>query len=175
MTKIVRHLYDIECYLFKTLNQHFDRKWLNFYFRTITHFGGAVMTISSVLLLMFLTTEGLKTISYASAFALALSHIPVAVMKKLYPRKRPYLELAGTKVLKNPLQDHSFPSGHTTAAFSIIIPFIFYCPASMLILLPLGCSVGLSRIYLGLHYPTDVLAGIILGTTAGFLSFIILQ
>ncbi|MFC3884746.1 phosphatase PAP2 family protein [Bacillus songklensis] len=171
MAKIVRHLHDVECHLFKTLNQHFDRKWLNFYFRTITHFGGAAITISSVLLLMFLITGNLKATSYASAFALALSHIPVAIAKKIYPRKRPYLELAGTKVLENPLQDHSFPSGHSTAVFSVITPIILSYPASALVLLPIGCSVGLSRIYLGLHYPTDVLAGMVLGTSVGFLSF----
>lgn len=174
MTKIVRCLYDFECHLFKTVNQQFDRKWLNFYFRYITHIGGARFTICFVLLFTLLATKQLQQAALASAVALALSHIPVAIMKKVYPRKRPYLQLTGTKVLNNPLQDHSFPSGHTTAAFSVFMPFICYYPAGAVFLLPLAFSVGISRIYLGLHYPTDVLVGMILGTSAGYLSFIFL-
>jgi undecaprenyl-diphosphatase len=174
MPKIVRSLYDFECHIFKTINQHFDHKWLNLYFRFITHFGGAGITIFSVVLLILLTTEPLQTTALASAVALTSSHIPVAVMKRLYPRKRPYLKLMGTKVLDNPLQDHSFPSGHTTAAFSVIMPLICHNPAGAFLLLPLAFSVGISRIYLGLHYPTDVLAGMMLGISAGFLSFIFL-
>jgi len=173
MPKIVRRLYDFECHVFKMVNQHFDRKWLNVYFRFITHFGGAGFTISFVLLMLF-TPNPLQTTALASGAALAFSHVPVALAKKLYPRKRPYMRLMGTKVLDNPLQDHSFPSGHTTAAFSVLIPFICHNPAGAFLLFPLACSVGISRIYLGLHYPTDVLAGMMLGTSAGVLSFIFL-
>ncbi|HWO96965.1 MAG TPA: phosphatase PAP2 family protein [Bacillus sp. (in: firmicutes)] len=174
MPKIVRHLYDFECHVFKMVNRHFDRKWLNLYFRWITHFGGAGFTISFVVLLALLSSKPLQTTALASAVALAFSHIPVAVMKKLYPRKRPYMKLMGTKVLKNPLKDHSFPSGHTTAVFSVITPLICHYPAGAFFLLPLALSVGISRIYLGLHYPTDVLAGMTLGTSMGVLLFIFL-
>ena len=173
MQKIVRHLYDFECQVFRKVNQHFDRRWLNAYFRVITHLGGAGFTISFVLLMLF-TPSPLQTTALASGAALAISHLPVALAKKLYPRKRPYMKLTGTKVLDNPLQDHSFPSGHTTAAFSVLIPFICLNPAGAFLLFPLAFSVGISRIYLGLHYPTDVLAGMVLGTFAGVLSFIFL-
>ncbi|PJH69213.1 phosphatase PAP2 family protein, partial [Salmonella enterica subsp. enterica serovar Typhimurium] len=70
-------------------------------------------------------------------------------------------------VMKNPLQDHSFPSGHTTAIFSVIIPFILLDWMLMFLLLPIGIIVGVSRIYLGLHFPSDVLGGSLLGSFAG--------
>jgi undecaprenyl-diphosphatase len=73
------------------------------------------------------------------------------------------------------LKDHSFPSGHTTAVFSVIVPFLLQTPSLAAVLIPLGLSVGISRIYLGLHYPSDVIAGGILGGSFGSLCFYFLS
>lgn len=172
-TKLISNMYDFECKLFRSVNRHFDQKVLNFYFRNITHLGGAIATISITLILIFFSRGIVQTIGIASAASLLLSHLPVAIVKKLYPRKRPYIALIETKVPANPLEDHSFPSGHTTAIFSVIIPFILFMPQLAFVLLPIAISVGLSRMYLGLHYPSDVLAGCLLGSSAGFLSYTI--
>ncbi|MGM7720769.1 phosphatase PAP2 family protein [uncultured Metabacillus sp.] len=170
-TKLLTNMYDFECRLFRSVNRHFDQKFLNFYFRTITHLGGAVATIAVSLFLIFFTRGQFQATSIASAVSLLISHLPVAIVKKLYPRKRPYLALIETKVADNPLKDHSFPSGHTTAIFSVIIPFILFTPQLAIVLIPLAISVGLSRMYLGLHYPSDVLAGCLLGSSSGFISY----
>ncbi len=77
----------------------------------------------------------------------------------------------GTKYPINPLKDHSFPSGHTTAIFSVVVPLLLYMPVLTIILAPIALSVGISRIYLGLHYPSDVLAGLCLGTLTGIISY----
>ena len=69
-----------------------------------------------------------------------------------------------TITFRNPLTDHSFPSGHTTAVFSVTVPFMTMEPILLATLLPVALIVGFSRIYLGLHYPSDVLAGATIGT-----------
>lgn len=170
-TRPISSLYKIECYIFKGINRYFERKTLNIFFRTITHIGGATFTISLIVFLLVLTNGSLRGIAIASAISLAISHIPVQILKKFYPRKRPYLTIHNAKYPTNPLADHSFPSGHTTAIFSVIIPFLLYEPSITFLLLPVAISVGISRIYLGLHYPSDVLVGMCLGTIAGIVSY----
>ncbi|MFD1739257.1 phosphatase PAP2 family protein [Bacillus salitolerans] len=175
MTKILANLYDFECHIFRSVNRHFDHKFLNFYFRNITHLGGATFTIASVLIFFVLSSSQTKYVGLASGLSLLISHLPVVFVKKIYPRRRPYLALQETKVTVNPLKDHSFPSGHTTAIFSIVIPLFLWMPILGLLLLPIAISVGLSRIYLGLHYPSDVLVGSILGTLTGLASFAFIE
>ncbi|MBO1003721.1 phosphatase PAP2 family protein [Pseudogracilibacillus auburnensis] len=175
MERIKKSFYEMECQLFRNVNQYFDRKYWNTFFRTITHCGGATFTISTLLLMMVFGTQAVQLTAFAGAISLAVSHIPVAALKKMYPRRRPYLVLEKINVTDNPLKDHSFPSGHTTAIFSVIVPFGLFMPAFMIVLMPLGFTVGISRMYLGLHYPSDVLAGIVLGSSMGLFSFLMMK
>jgi undecaprenyl-diphosphatase len=171
MMRKIQTLYQFECKVFQQINSHFDKRIMNLFFRTITQIGGALFISAITLLLIIFTTNQTRLTAISSAAALALSHIPVQLVKKLFPRKRPYLQIETTKILPNPLKDHSFPSGHTTAVFSVIVPFLIQLPSLAAILIPLALSVGISRIYLGLHYPSDVLAGGILGAFFGSLCF----
>jgi len=174
MMKIIHAVYGFECRLLQIVNRHYDKKLLNLFFRFITQFGGADITIATAFLLIVISSGEPRLTAIASALALSASHIPVHVIKRLYPRKRPYLMIENTKHPANPLQDHSFPSGHTTAIFSLITPYILLLPQLAFVLIPLGTCVGISRIYLGLYYPSDVLAGGVLGTITGLLSFCLL-
>jgi undecaprenyl-diphosphatase len=169
--KLIHAFYHFERRVFLGINQHFDKKKWNLFFRIVTQLGSAVFTIAVVLMLMIFTASQTRMTAFASAAALAFSHLPVFLLKKIFPRKRPYLVLERTKFPANPLKDHSFPSGHTTAYFSITIPFIILVPPLAIILIPAGLCVGISRMYLGLHYPSDVVAGGILGSCFGCLCF----
>lgn len=166
MSRVVNWLQHHETRMFHFVNQRIQHFFLDHFFSRITHLGGATATIVISLCCALFGQGALRTAGIQALIALTISHIPVAIIKKKYPRLRPYLVHPQTITYKNPLTDHSFPSGHTTAIFSIIIPFMAAMPVLGLILLPLALIVGLSRIYLGLHYPSDCFVGILIGTAA---------
>ncbi|TGA97020.1 phosphatase PAP2 family protein [Sporolactobacillus shoreae] len=170
-SKSIDGFHQIECQISKGINRYFEKRALNVYFRTITNIGGAVAEILAVLFLLAFSHGRLHQTAVACAVSLTISHMIVQVLKKVFPRVRPYLALEGIKVPEHPLADHSFPSGHSTAVFSVVIPLIMYHPFLGIFLMPLALSVAVSRIFLGLHYPSDVLAGIFLGTVTGMIVF----
>jgi undecaprenyl-diphosphatase len=98
------------------------------------------------------------------AFAIEL---PIQkLLKHTTKRARPFIRISGMRNLVKPPADFSFPSGHTTAAFLVAVQVGKMYP----ILLPPGLLIagiiGLSRIYNGVHYPSDVIAGVILGISS---------
>jgi undecaprenyl-diphosphatase len=78
-------------------------------------------------------------------------------------RERPYIGLAGIQCAMAPLDRYSFPSGHTLHAVSFTILAVSYVPEFGPVLVPFAMLVAMSRCVLGLHYPTDVLAGAAIG------------
>jgi undecaprenyl-diphosphatase len=164
MSELTYKLLKLDQKIFQWINGRLHNRFLNFWLFYLTNLGGATFTISASILTWAFAPLPWSIAGAQASIALAISHIPVAIAKKLYPRIRPYLAFPKTNIFRNPLSDHSFPSGHTTAAFSTAFPFIFAFPEMLPLFLGLSTIVGFSRIYLGLHYPSDVIAGAVIGT-----------
>ena len=99
------------------------------------------------------------------AIGFFVERILYTIFKSSFKRNRPPAAIPGYKSEIEPSDQFSFPSGHTSAAFLIAGAISFVFPWTAWILYPWACSVGVARVMLGVHFPTDVLAGALLGST----------
>lgn len=106
-----------------------------------------------------------------TAVDVGLGQLISAGLKHIVKRPRPYASWPDDIHPVNYGTDYSFPSGHTTAAFSTMAS-LAYTRKQWYVTVPVtlwSSSVGYSRMYLGRHYPTDVLGGVIIGVASGIL------
>jgi undecaprenyl-diphosphatase len=80
-------------------------------------------------------------------------------LKNVFVRERPFITHSGISLGAVPLDRYSFPSGHTLHAVSFTCQAVAWFPELGWVLVPLATLIAASRVVLGLHYPTDVLAG----------------
>lgn len=136
--------------------------------QTLTHLGdyGLLWICFSLLLMINKKTRKTGAMSLASICLCFL--INNVILKNLVDRDRPYEVLDNLKILIERQPDSSFPSGH--AANSLASAIVFYKmfkKKTGLSILIAGLAMALSRVYVGVHYLSDVLVGIGVGTISG--------
>lgn len=126
-----------------------------------------------ILTVLFLLIPKMRKTGVVIAAALIIDLLLCNVLlKNLVARTRPYDVNTGIQLLVAKLRDYSFPSGHTAASFASAAALYFtgekklWKPA-----LVLACLIAVSRLYLYVHYPTDVLGGVVIGIIAGYLGY----
>ncbi len=153
------------------IHENLSNPVLDFLMPIITLLGeGGIFWI--VLTLVMLCFKRTRKSGFVMALSLIIGLLVVNVtIKPIVNRPRPYTIDTDVKLLVNALSDGSFPSGHTLACFE--------CAAALIITgfkkwgraaLVLAFLVAFSRLYLYVHYPTDVLTSMILGTAFAFFS-----
>ena len=126
-----------------------------------------------ILTVLFLLIPKMRKTGVVMAAALIIDLLLCKVLlKNFVARTRPYDVNTGIQLLVAKLRDYSFPSGHTAASFASATALYFagekklWKPA-----LVLACLIAVSRLYLYVHYPTDVLGGVVIGIIAGYLGY----
>ena len=131
--------------------------------------GGLVFIVLAIIFLFFRKT---RRAGASAAVGLGLGALSTnLIIKPLVARPRPWVVMEGWETLVTSSDMNSFPSGHTTAAFAFGVALCAVLPqkwakAAALIAAAL---MGFSRLYVGVHFPTDVLAGAVIGTACGLL------
>lgn len=129
-----------------------------------------------VLPVLIFFVEGARCITaLAHATLLALISLPLYRTLKTYlARERPFVVHTDIDRRITPLDRYSFPSGHTLHAVAFSLLWVKYYPSLAWALVPFTALVALSRVVLGIHYPSDVLAGFGIGLFLGLTSFLVI-
>jgi undecaprenyl-diphosphatase len=151
------------------LNQFSKHPNVRRYFVAVSRLGDGAIWVSLIVMIAIFADNGPQRALHLSILALLTLAI-YSQLKRWSKRPRP-IHLSPDLILSTPpLDQFSFPSGHTLHAVSLSIVACSYIPALAIFLLPLALSIAVSRVVLGLHYPTDVVAASILAVIAAQLS-----
>lgn len=121
--------------------------------------------IISIVLYLFGDKKG-KSIAKKMIVVLVVTTILTQLIKIIVMRPRPYIELSNL-ILLDLGTDYSFPSGHTST--STAMAYVLSCEYKRWILMLIPVIVGFSRLYIGVHYPSDVLGGFLLGLVIAYM------
>ena len=149
------------------------------FFKTVTHLGdaGIFWILLTIALLIIPKT---RKLGYCSAIALVLDVLLVnCCIKPIVNRDRPYTmaEYAarGIQLLIKEAHDASFPSGHTAASFASAVAILFYNRKMGIPAIILAVIIGFSRLYVAIHFPSDVFVGAIVGILCAIIAYFICQ
>lgn len=142
----------------------------------LTHLGdsGWIWIVAAIILLIDKKTRktGAAT-GLALVFSLLINNM---ILKNVVARTRPYEQIEGLERLIEQQVDYSFPSGHSASSFAAAMVIFLCLPRRYGIpAIVLAGLIAVSRLYVGVHYPTDVFFGIISGCVCGYLACRVLR
>ena len=161
------------------LQEHVRSPWLDKCMNAVTRLGDAGF-VAILACLVMLAIPAMRWAGRLAAMSLLMDFLVVnVILKNLVGRVRPYGAIEGLLPIARLPADASFPSGHAGACFAVagVLFWLAFYPgkypgakkpgralkAAGVMAMVLACLIGFSRLYVGVHYPTDVLAGAAIG------------
>jgi len=164
----------IDVWVFSYFNMHGRRKaWLDWSMLFFTQLGSGIF---AMIVAIILYLSGYHLLAYAFVLGTLSLWLVVEFLKVLIHRTRPYKKIENTRIVGSQAKGSSFPSGHTSQSFFMATFLLHHYNANLLIWFVIYLTaflVGVTRVYVGMHYPRDVLGGAILGTAWGLLGVIL--
>lgn len=160
----------IDIQVLHMIAQYMHTAWLNEIMIIITTLGdgGALWIVMGIYLLFF---KNYRKTGIAILFSLVAGFILFNLgLKPLIARPRPFIVDPGFQLMISAPTDYSFPSGHAWSAFAMVAVLFKEKIKGRYWALGVASLMAFSRLYMSVHYPTDVLGGIALGWAIGYMS-----
>jgi undecaprenyl-diphosphatase len=169
--EIVAQLQVIDARLCIRLNRALRRSWALQPFRLVSRLGDGLFWYALMLAMLGGGLHAAPVVLHMICVGLVCT-ATYKLLKAHTVRPRPYQVHGEVAAGAAPLDVFSFPSGHTLHAVAFTLVAVAYDPELWMMLVPFTLLVAISRVVLGLHYPSDVLAGALLGASIAGLSFL---
>lgn len=159
--------------VFMLFNMRVYPRWLDSFMWLVTQLGNMLTAFITAFILFILTY---RRLAIEIIFGTLTLWLLVEIIKALSDRDRPFLTLDKTHVIGWREKGDSFPSGHTTQIFFLMTLFIYRFQLGIgvsIALYAVAALIGFTRIYVGAHYPRDVIAGVVLGSVWGILAMLV--
>ncbi len=172
---IMKKINILDNYILDTISKYLKNKCLDIIMPIITSMGnlGAIWIMISITLSI---DKAYRIIASIVILTLIVSTVVgEGIIKHIVRRVRPCnRDFSGNSLITKPIS-YSFPSGHTLSSFAVAKVLSMYFGQYEMIFITIAFLIALSRLYLYVHYPTDVIAGIILGLVCSKIVIIIIQ
>jgi undecaprenyl-diphosphatase len=170
--------------VYRALWEERDRRWAERVHRAVRHtalisllrgvswFGDGVLWYGTIVLLALAGGTNGRDVAAQMVMVGAFNLTQYLWLKTRICRARPYVKCPDIRARGRALDQFSFPSGHALHACAFSVMLIYYFPVTAWLLVPAAALICVSRVVLGLHYPSDVAAGAAIGgvTATGFLA-----
>jgi len=154
------------------MNQASRIQWIRTAFCVISRLSDGVFWYALMIaMLLFRGQAAAHAVLHMAATGVACTLL-YKWLKTKTTRPRPYQRNRAIQLVAAPLDEYSFPSGHTLYAVAFTVVALYHYPVLAVLLLPLTVLIAVSRVVLGLHYPSDVLAGVAIGLSIASLSLL---
>jgi membrane-associated phospholipid phosphatase len=164
----------VDVWVFLVFNLRGSRPvWLDWTMLGFTQIGSGIAGLA-IGVILFLA--GNRLVAYELILGILTLWIVVELLKALVRRSRPIVRVTQARIVGYRARGRSFPSGHTSQAFfmATLLALQFHTSAwAVFLLYAMALLVGITRMYVGAHYPRDVLAGAILGSAWGLLGVLV--
>lgn len=171
MSVLTNYVKKSDASIYYLFNRKLHCNFLDILMKNITHLGSVVFAIIFPLIFFIFQKYEIRKIGIDLVWTLILSQAIVHCIKRIVRRQRPYKILEKAIAINPPSCQYSFPSGHTNAAFALAFVLAYHISGLAIFFLVLASLVGMSRVYLGFHYPTDVFIGFFIAYLSYFTYF----
>ena len=166
----------MDLYLFHSINQFaFKNFWLDILGKFCAQYLGYVLILFLLLFLAVNFRKYWKMVIYAIVSAILARLVFVEIIRWLFPRQRPFMTDNNVNLLLNHYASSSFPSGHAAFFFAISTIVYFYNKKAGIWFLIGSFLIIIARVFVGVHWPSDVIMGALVGALSGWLVFSFLK